>query len=143
MKCNFFLVYYSSISNNTHRFVQKLNCGNLRLPINVEDESPIVNKPYILLTPTYAGGHGITKGAVPKQVIKFLNNETNRNNCKAVIASGNTNFYDTYCIAGDIISQKLNIPCLYNFELLGTKLDVENVTNIGNDFWEKNKFGEI
>lgn len=136
----FYIVYFSSISNNTHRFIQKVGCRATRLPIELGVDFPIVNEPFILLTPTYAGGNGIIAGAVPKQVKKFLNVETNRSNCKAVIASGNTNFYDTYCIAGDIISQKLNIPFLYKFELLGTKLDVENVIKIGNEFWEKNNF---
>ncbi|BAC43877.1 class Ib ribonucleoside-diphosphate reductase assembly flavoprotein NrdI [Malacoplasma penetrans] len=144
----FFIVYYSSKSNNTHRFMLKLNCKCLRLPIEQKDEPdeileskiPTVNHPFILLTPTYAGGLGKLKGAVPKPVKKFLNNPVNRNNCKAVIASGNTNFNDTYCIAGDIISQKLQIPFLYKFELLGTNSDVENVIKIGNEFWEKNNF---
>ncbi|MDE5949796.1 MAG: class Ib ribonucleoside-diphosphate reductase assembly flavoprotein NrdI [Malacoplasma sp.] len=136
----FYIVYFSSISNNTHRFILKVGCRSTRLPINFNEDPPIIEEPFILLTPTYAGGHGQTAGAVPKQVKKFLNIETNRNNCKAVIASGNTNFYDTYCLAGDIISKKLNIPYLYNFELLGTKQDVENVIEIGNKFWKDNNF---
>ncbi|MCF0217564.1 MAG: class Ib ribonucleoside-diphosphate reductase assembly flavoprotein NrdI [Malacoplasma sp.] len=134
----FYIVYFSSISNNTHRFILKLNCRATRLPIELTAEAPVIDENFILLTPTYAGGFGVREGAVPKQVIKFLNVESNRKHCKAVIASGNTNFYDTYCIAGDIISQKLNIPYLYNFELLGTEKDVENVIKIANDFWQKN-----
>lgn len=137
----FFIVYYSSKSNNTHRFMNKLDCKNLRLPLEVSDNQeelkkqiPIIDHPFILLTPTYAGGLGKLKGAVPKPVKKFLGVETNRKNCKAVIASGNTNFNDTFCIAGDIISQKLNIPYLYKFELLGTAFDVEEVTRICNEF---------
>ena len=140
IKKNFYIVYFSSISNNTHRFILKVGCRATRLPIDLNEEQPTINEPFILLTPTYAGGHGITAGAVPKQVKKFLNVETNRNNCKAVIASCNTNFHDTYCLAGDIISKKLNIPYLYNFELLGTKKDVETVIEIANKFWKENNF---
>lgn len=138
---NFYIVYFSSISNNTHRFIQKLDCRSTRLPIDLNDETPIIDEPFVLLTPTYAGGKGLIKGAVPTQVKKFLNIETNRNNCKAVIASGNTNFADTYCLAGEIISNKLNIPYLYRFELLGTKKDVEEVNRIVSEFWEKNIIG--
>lgn len=132
------IVYFSSISNNTHRFILKLPFSAVRIPINFDESKKIlIDEPYILITPTYAGGNGIVKGAVPKQVVNFLNIEQNRNYCQAVIASGNTNFYDTYCLAGKIISKKLKIPLLYCFELLGTKKDVESVIEIINNFWTK------
>ena len=44
---------------------------------------------------------------MPKQVIAFLNNPDNRALCRGVIASGNTNFGQAYCLAGDIIASKL------------------------------------
>jgi Protein involved in ribonucleotide reduction len=45
--------------------------------------------PFYLVTPTYGGGSH--KGAdVPKQVIRFLNEESNRKLLRGVIASGNT-----------------------------------------------------
>lgn len=127
------VVFFSSISNNTKRFVDKLEIDSYRIPIKIKEEL-IVNKDFILITPTYAGGNGDTKGSVPRQVIKFLNNENNRKHCKAVIASGNTNFGDTYCLAGYVISKKLNIPLLHTFELLGTKSDVDKVKNILKEF---------
>ncbi len=131
------LVYFSSISNNTHRFINKLKYTNIaRIPIELDEEIN-VNEPYVLVCPTYSGGSGDTKGAVPKQVIKFLNDENNRKNCYGVIASGNTNFNDTFCLAGIVISAKLNVPLLYQFELLGTKTDVKKVENILDDFWIK------
>lgn len=138
-KCLFNLVYFSSRSCNTHRFVEKLNIENAtRLPLDIDSETIVYNSPFILLTPTYAGGDGFLEGAVPKQVIKFLNVEKNRQNCKAVLASGNTNFHTTYCLAGDIISKKLNIPFLYKFELLGNIDDPENLTQVCNKFWTEN-----
>lgn len=127
------VVFFSSISNNTKRFVDKLEIDSYRIPIKIKEEL-IVNKDFILITPTYAGGNGDTKGSVPRQVIKFLNNENNRKHCKAVIASGNTNFGDTYCLAGYVISKKLNIPLLHTFELLGTKSDVDKVKKILKEF---------
>lgn len=135
---NIKIVYFSSISNNTHRFVLKLPFSAIRIPVDFQKSiNLLIDEPYILITPTYAGGNGVIKGAVPKQVINFLNIEQNRNFCQAVIASGNTNFYDTYCLAGKIISKKLQIPLLYCFELLGTKHDVDSVIEIINNFWNK------
>lgn len=141
MKIGIFkIIYFSSKSNNTARFVAKLNCYNERIPLELSAAKNFcIGFDYILITPTYAGGVGQTKGAVPKQVIYFLNNPVNRKHCKAVIASGNTNFIDTYCLAGKIIAQKLNIPNLYQFELLGTATDVVNVVRICNAFWKKHQ----
>ena len=71
----------------------------------------------MLVLPTYGGGN--EGGAVPKQVITFLNDEHNRSLIRGVIAAGNTNFGDAFCIAGDIISGKCGVPYLYRFELHG------------------------
>lgn len=130
------VVYFSSLSNNTHRFIQKLEVLNSRIPHDLEEEI-LVDKDYVLITPTYSGGGDIKEGAVPKQVIKFLNNKQNRNFCRGVIASGNTNFGDTFAIAGPILSKKLNVPLLFQFELLGTHNDVTTIKKILVDFWEK------
>ncbi|VEU59223.1 class Ib ribonucleoside-diphosphate reductase assembly flavoprotein NrdI [Mesomycoplasma neurolyticum] len=133
-KGEIFLVYFSSTSNNTHRFIQKLNLKNARIPYEMS-EILEVNQDYVLFVPTYSGGGDIKQGAVPKQVIKFLNKKENRSFCRGVIASGNTNFGDTFAIAGPIISKKLQVPLLYQFELLGTNEDVENVKKILEKFW--------
>ncbi|WEK06472.1 MAG: class Ib ribonucleoside-diphosphate reductase assembly flavoprotein NrdI [Candidatus Devosia phytovorans] len=129
------LVYYSSRSDNTHRFVQKLGFSNLRLPVDAASAAPLVDEPYVLVVPTY-GGLG-NKGAVPKPVIQFLNVAANRNLIRGVIAGGNTNFGTTYCIAGDIVSQKCAVPLLYRFELLGTAEDVANVRQGLEEFWTR------
>ena len=57
-------------------------------------------RPFVLIVPTYCGEGG--KGAVPKQVIRFLNDAENRAHIRGVIAAGNSNFGDTYGIAGDV-----------------------------------------
>lgn len=132
------VVYFSSLSNNTHRFIQKLEILNSRIPFDINEEI-VVNQEYVLISPTYSGGGDIKDGAVPKQVIKFLNNKQNRDLCRGVIASGNTNFGGTFAIAGPILSTKLNVPLLYQFELLGTTHDVETIKNILVNFWQKEK----
>ncbi|ODT81698.1 MAG: ribonucleotide reductase assembly protein NrdI [Pelagibacterium sp. SCN 64-44] len=127
------LVYYSSTSENTHRFVEKLGVKATRLPVDAGSEPPEVGEPFVLVLPTYGGGAG--KGAVPKPVIRFLNNEANRRLIRGVIAAGNTNFGTGYCIAGDIVAQKCAVPLLYRFELLGTDEDVANVRQGLERFW--------
>ena len=128
------LVYFSSASENTHRFVGKLGFRGVRIPLRRRDEPLTVDEEYVLVVPTYGGGS--VKGAVPKQVIKFLNDSRNRSLCRGVIASGNTNFGEAYCLAGDIIASKLNVPLLYRYELLGTPTDVVRVKEGLEDFWQ-------
>lgn len=82
MAARIMLVYFSSRSNNTHRFVQKLDAKALRIPIS--GEPLLVNEDYILIVPTYAAGGSDSKGAVPKQVIHFLNKANNRRHCKGL-----------------------------------------------------------
>ncbi|MDO5722118.1 MAG: class Ib ribonucleoside-diphosphate reductase assembly flavoprotein NrdI [Actinomycetaceae bacterium] len=129
------VVYFSSVTGNTERFVHKLGFESHRIPLRPKDEFLHVDEPYVLVTPTYGGGN--VKGAVPKQVIKFLNDENNRNQCVGVISAGNTNFGTAYCLAGDIIAAKLKVPHMYRFELLGTNEDVTKVQEGLSEFWQK------
>lgn len=129
------LVYFSSASENTHRFVQKLGLQANRIPLLAKDEPLVATEPYVLVLPTYGGGPE-TK-AVPKQVIRFLNDERNRMFIRGVIAAGNTNFGEAYGIAGDIIGHKLNVPVLYKFELFGTPDDVRIVQDGLEAFWKQ------
>ncbi|MDZ7874033.1 MAG: class Ib ribonucleoside-diphosphate reductase assembly flavoprotein NrdI [Rhizobium sp.] len=129
------LVYFSSRSENTRRFVDKLGRQALRLPIDGTDEPPTVQEPFVLVTPTYGGGGD--KGAVPKPVIRFLNNPSNRSLIRGVIAAGNTNFGEAYGRAGKIIADKCGVPLLYRFELLGTQEDVAAVRQGLERFWTR------
>ena len=129
------LVYFSSVSGNTHRFVEKLGIPALRIPLYGNDEPLLVTEPYVLLTPTYGGGPDTR--AVPKQVIKFLNVEQNRLLARGVMAAGNTNFGEAYGLAGRIIARKLQVPFLYKFELFGTPDDVKAVQEGLERFWKQ------
>jgi protein involved in ribonucleotide reduction len=136
--CN--LVYFSSVSENTHRFVQKLDLPATRIPLHGRIE---VDQPYVLVLPTYGGGrsHRDTSnieagGYVPKQVIAFLNNEHNRALLRGVIAAGNTNFGAEFCYAGEVVARKCGVPYLYRFELMGTGEDVQAVRAGLADFWK-------
>lgn len=129
-----FVVYFSSTSENTHRFVSKLGLRSARIPLRPREEPLVVDEPYVLLVPTYGGGN--LRGAVPKQVIKFLNDPHNRALCRGVVSSGNTNFGEAYCVAGDIIAAKVGVPHMYKYELLGTTTDVERVRQGLEELWQ-------
>lgn len=129
------LVYFSSRSENTHRFVGRLGGPAIRIPVAAGELR--VGRPYVLVVPTYCGDGG--RGAVPKQVIRFLNDAGNRANIRGVIAAGNSNFGATFGIAGDIVSAKCEVPYLYRFELLGTEDDVINVRHGLEQFWTRSR----
>ncbi|MFU9138905.1 class Ib ribonucleoside-diphosphate reductase assembly flavoprotein NrdI [Erwinia tasmaniensis] len=130
------LVYFSSQSENTHRFVMRTGLPARRIPL--DGAEPLrIDEPYILVVPSYGGG--TSRGAVPRQVIQFLNHPHNRQLIRGVIAAGNRNFGEAYCLAGSIIAQKCDVPCLYRFELLGTADDVANVYQGVTAFWQQQR----
>ncbi len=133
------LVYFSSVSGNTARFVEKLGLPARRIPLHSTDEPLVIDEPFVLVTPTYGGGQGRgeEKGAVPKQVVRFLNDERNRRNIRGVISAGNTNFGEAFCLAGDIISRKCRVPHLYRLELFGTPEDVDRVSGGLERWWKQ------
>lgn len=127
------LVYFSSVSENTHRFVEKTGLPARRIPLRPTEGFLQVDEPYVLVVPTYGGG--TEGGAVPRQVVRFLNDEGNRSLIRGVIAAGNTNFGKAYGIAGDIVSAKCGVPYLYAFELMGTREDVQRVRTGWERMW--------
>lgn len=128
------LVYFSSVSGNTHRFISSLGRDAIRIPLMTK-ESVRVTDPYVLVVPTYGGGND--KGAVPKQVIAFLNDPQNRSLIRGVITGGNTNFGTAYGLAGDIVSAKCGVPVLYRYEVFGTPDDVSAVNTGLEKFWKQ------
>ena len=119
------LVYYSSASGNTARFVARLGLPAQRIPIRPSDPMPQVGAPFVLICPTYADGQG--RGAVPKAVIHFLNDPRRRSHLRGVIGAGNRNFGATFALAGRVIAEKCKVPVLWRFELAGTDTDIQKV----------------
>lgn len=119
------LVYFSSRSGNTARFIARLGLPALRLPLTPTGEMPVPQGGYVLMTPTYADGEG--RGAVPKSVIRFLNDPARRAGLCGVIGTGNRNFGATFALAGEVVARKCGVPLLYRFELAGTEVDITRV----------------
>ena len=115
------IVYFSSVTENTKRFVDKLHMSNTRIPIH--GDPPRMWIPYVLITPRYGTG----SRDVPPQVMRFLRDPDNRENLAGVIGAGNMNFGSLYGIAAKKIAEKCKVDLLYLLELQGTEIDVENV----------------
>ncbi len=131
------VVYFSSVSENTKRFVEKLGLHSVRIPLKTDEAANFTyDKDSILVVPTY--GSGEEKTTVPKQVIKFLNNPENRKHIKGVIATGNTNFGESFGLAGDIVSEKLGVPLIQRVEILGTPEDIELIKERLALLWQTN-----
>lgn len=124
------VVYFSSASENTARFIKNCHLPEAglnvyRIPLRPKSAPLVVHEPFVIVVPTYGGGD-ISK-ALPPQVRRFLNDRGNRRLLRGVIASGNTNFGDAFCAAGDVIAEKCHVPFLYSFELTGTPEDMRKV----------------
>ena len=120
------LVYFSNVSENTKRFVEKVTNHGVRIPVRSSDARDFsVDFEYVLVVPTYGGG---AEGpAIPKPVRVFLNNPANRDLLRGVIGTGNTNFGKHYCKAADMVSAKTGVPIIARVEIMGTPSDIELV----------------
>jgi protein involved in ribonucleotide reduction len=133
------IVYFSSASENTRRFVEKFpsNIDLIRIPLRWDVSTPLlVSREYVLVLPTYGGGE--YEKAVPRQVVKFLNIEQNRKLIRGVIGTGNTNFGEHYCLAADVVVAKTGVPLLYRAEILGTPDDIREITERLEQLWKTN-----
>lgn len=133
------IIYFSNVSEYTKRFVEKLDRRGSRIPIHAKKDGELyAQAPYVLFVPTY--GDGSVKRSVPPQVKRFLNNSSNRDLLRGVIAAGNLNFGKKYGRAGEVIAHKCKVPLLTKFELLGTPEDVERVNRELEEFWNNISF---
>lgn len=127
------LVYFSSVTEFTHKFVERLDSPAVRIPLKAQEAEELhISEDFVLISPSYGAG---SKGFVPKQVIKFLNNPENRKHIKGVIGTGNITFNEDYCKGASVISEKCGIPVLYRLELAGTDEDVRIVNEGLDKFW--------
>lgn len=115
------IIYYS-MTGNVKSFINKSDYFNQA--INMEEINYKITQPYILITST------INFGDVPQKVKDFLSYSDNSHYIKGVISSGNKNWGPNFGRAGDIISEKYNIPLLMKFEMRGNKESIDRFNNI-------------
>ena len=108
------LIVYDSFTGNVERFVNKSNMQNIKISNDL-----IVNQPFILVTYT------IGFGQVPQSTLDFL--KSNHELMIGVASSGNRNWGDSYSKSGVIISQMYKVPLILQFELSGTKKDMDKL----------------
>ncbi|MDT0700326.1 class Ib ribonucleoside-diphosphate reductase assembly flavoprotein NrdI [Staphylococcus chromogenes] len=114
-------ICYYTFSMKTERFINKLNDVE-KVKINRDS---LINKPYILVTPTY------NIGEIPEEVDIFLNN--NHANMIAVMSSGNRNWGENFAIAGEKIADRYKVDLIGKFEMYGTQNDVDKLINYINN----------
>jgi len=128
------LVYFSNVSENTHRFMERLVSSGvaegvpvsaIRLPL--KGEQPVIAEDYVLVVPAYGTERN---NHIPPQVKKFLADATTRSHCVGVVGTGNINFGEEYAVSGDILSHKLQVPLLWKFELSGFDEDISMMLRI-------------
>lgn len=107
------MIVFTSRTGNVRHIVNSLKLPSLEI-----NQDLVMSEPYLLFT--YTDGLGDT----PKQVVNFLQNETNQEYIKGVIVSGNVNFGSYFCKPADVISNNLNVPVIRRIDLRGTNEDV-------------------
>ncbi|WP_088044007.1 class Ib ribonucleoside-diphosphate reductase assembly flavoprotein NrdI [Bacillus sp. EAC] len=106
------VIVYSSMTGNVKRFVNKIRMPSIQIK-----DGLTIEEPYILVT--YTTGFG----SVPDNVNHFL--KQNSHYLKAVSASGNRNWGDSFAASADKISSTYNVPVLSKFEMSGTNRDIQ------------------
>lgn len=124
--------YYSSVSNLTGRFAERLAAQTGRAVFNLADAAVRrrdVDAPWVLLTPSYKAGNA-EEVTLPAPVRAFLRSPENRRRLVGIIGSGNRNFGEYYQAAARELAAISGRPVLFEFELSGTPEDVDACARI-------------
>ncbi|KPN95054.1 class Ib ribonucleoside-diphosphate reductase assembly flavoprotein NrdI [Lysinibacillus sp. ZYM-1] len=109
------MIVYASRTGNVRNVVSKLQAETVELSEELQ-----LNKPYLLIT--YTDG----LGDIPAKVARFL--EKNRDFCKGVVASGNSNFgHNVFGAAGEKIAATYHVPLVRKLDLRGNQTDYEAI----------------
>ncbi|WP_263117853.1 class Ib ribonucleoside-diphosphate reductase assembly flavoprotein NrdI [Cellulomonas sp. RIT-PI-Y] len=115
--------YYSSASGLVRTFAERLGRPVFNLAER-EHRLSEADGPWVLLTPSYKTGNE-NNDTIPEAVRRFLRNPVNRRRMVAVMGSGNRNFGRHYQMACRQIAARSGRPVLFEFEIAGTRWDVE------------------
>ena len=111
---------YASRMGKTEKLIEKLAIDAMKIENGTETVQFATTWADILFT--YTDGNGV----VPNIVESFL--ENNPDGLKGVVAGGSRERHAaTFGWAGDIISEKYNVPCLYKVDGEGSEEDVEKI----------------
>lgn len=122
------MIIYASRTGNVKYMIDEL-----KLPSSELKSDLVVDQSYFLFT--YTDG----LGDIPEHVIGFLKNSTNQRHLKGVIASGNTNFGDSFCKAADTIGNIFKVPVIRKIDLRGSNEDLIVI----NDYYKKLIEGDL
>lgn len=126
------VVYFSSSSGYTKKFVESLPFESIQIPASLKEASSLkMEQEFVLVSPTYGGGSLSRKEKtyIPKQVDAFLKANNNHKLLVGTVGSGQANFGHTwYCKAPKDLSIKYNVPYLGGFEVTGLPGEKEKIT---------------
>lgn len=109
------MIAFASRTGNVRSVVSKLRVKSIEI-----SEGLLLNEPYLLIT--YTDG----LGDVPEKVAHFL--EQNREFCKGVVVSGNSNFGHTvFGGAGEKIAATYGVPLVRKLDLRGYQADYDAI----------------
>lgn len=112
-------IVYASRTGNVESIIEALD---LEDTIKIDMEEKGIDDEFILFT--YTDGYG----DVPREVEDFL--QKNHQYLKGVIVSGDKNYGEAFCQAGDTISLKYHVPCFYKVENEGTEEDIRKIKKV-------------
>lgn len=115
------IIYWTSKTGNTKRFVEKLGFECRKLPCEVD-------RPFILVFPTFGVGQ------VPKPVHDFILQHHTKS--LGVVACGNRAFGSDFALGGVKVSKCYGLPLLYKVELFGSDYEVEIVKEKINESYQ-------
>lgn len=125
-------IYFTSSSpfGMTKKLAERLDYSEYMVPFGYRMNSKRhallhAKEPFVLISPTYKTERD--QNYVPRGIKEFLASCDNYKRMVGVIAVGNINFGDDYCMSGVMISEKFNVPLLAMIELAGTREDVEDL----------------
>lgn len=107
------LIVFKSVSGNVRNFVKRV--GYESLEITDSNALNEVADNFVIIAPTY-------ESIMLEDLEDFI--DLNHENCIGVVGSGNYNFGNDYVFTAKDISEKYDIPIIYDFENRGTKKDI-------------------
>ena len=125
-------IVYFSVTGQTRLFLQKAKLESDAIEITENYPDIEMEDTYILFVPSYVEEHnGVMKSQdIVDPIFEFMDVPGNPELCKGIIGSGNRNFAQLYLGTAKELSEKYNIPILYDYEMNGTSTDVEAVKEL-------------